>query len=60
MAIGDSGRIVLEIDPDIKKRLYASLALDQMSLKEWFIKTAETHIKKEHPELLPKKLEASK
>lgn len=60
MAIGDSGRIVLEIEPDTKKRLYACLALEQMSLKEWFLKMAENHIKTEHPELLPPKQKSSK
>ena len=60
MAIGDSGRIVLEIEPDTKKRLYACLALEQMSLKEWFLKTAEHHIKTEHPELLPLSQKPSK
>jgi hypothetical protein len=60
MAIGDSGRIVIEIEPDIKKRLYACLALEQMSLKEWFLNRAEQHIKAEHPELLPKKQKSNK
>ncbi|MCF8721607.1 hypothetical protein [Nitrospina gracilis] len=45
MAIGESGRIVIEISPDLKKRLYATLALEQKTLKEWFILKAEQYIK---------------
>lgn len=44
MAIGSSGRIVLEIEPDLKRKLYASLALEQMTLKEWFIAMAKNQI----------------
>ncbi|WP_423050494.1 hypothetical protein [Undibacterium sp. Ji22W] len=51
MAIGDSGRIVLEIEPELKKKLYACLALEQMTLKDWFIKTAQEHMKNQHPEI---------
>jgi len=57
MAIGDSGRIVLEVDPELKKRLYASLALEQMTLKDWFIGMAEQFIITKHPEILPKTTE---
>ncbi|AXW11503.1 hypothetical protein CJO90_14190 [Ralstonia solanacearum] len=51
MAIGESGRIVLEIEPNLKKKFYACLALDQTTLKDWFIKTAEDYIKNNHPEI---------
>lgn len=37
VAIGRSGRIVLEIDPNLKKRLYSLLALDSLTLKDWFL-----------------------
>jgi hypothetical protein len=39
---GDSGRIVIEIDPEMKRRLYATLAVNGSTLKEWFIREAET------------------
>jgi len=57
MAIGTSGRIVLEIDPDLKRKLYASLALEQMTLKDWFIGIAKNQINnaQELPGKLPKK-----
>lgn len=45
MAKGDSGRIVLEVDPTLKKQLYSILALEQKTLKDWFIQQAEQHIK---------------
>lgn len=51
MAIGESGRIVLEIEPELKKKFYACLALEQITLKEWFIKNIEEHMKNHHPEI---------
>jgi len=45
MSIGKSGRIVLEIEPELKQRLYSALALEHKSLKEWFILTAKEHIR---------------
>lgn len=44
MPIGDSGRIVLEIEPLLKRRLYSALALEQMTLKDWFIEQAEQYV----------------
>lgn len=44
MAIGKSGRIVLEIDHELKRRLYSMLALENKTLKEWFIAQAVQHI----------------
>ena len=44
MAKGESGRIVLEVNPDLKKQLYSVLALEQKTLKDWFIEHAEKHI----------------
>ena len=44
MAIGDSGRIVLEVEPLLKRRLYSALQLERMSLKDWFIARAEEYV----------------
>ena len=41
MARGKSGRVVLERDPDLKRRLYATLETSQQTMKEWFIREAE-------------------
>jgi len=40
MAQGKSGRIVLEIDPVLKRRLHAELSYTGVSMKEWFIRQA--------------------
>ena len=40
MARGESGRIVVEVDPELKRRLYAALSLSGSSLKDWFLKEA--------------------
>ena len=44
MAIGESGRIVIEIDPELKRRLYSTLALENKTLKQWFIALALQHV----------------
>jgi len=47
MAKGSSGRIVVEIDPEIKLRLYGTLGKQGLTLKEWFIHSAEQYINEE-------------
>lgn len=44
MSRGKSGRIVLEIDPRLKARLYTLLSADGKTLKEWFVGQAERYI----------------
>lgn len=41
MARGDSGRIVIEIGLEEKKRLYSTLALSGSTLKDWFVNEAK-------------------
>ncbi|HYC48080.1 MAG TPA: hypothetical protein VED01_21615 [Burkholderiales bacterium] len=44
MAVGASGRIVLELDPRLKHELYAALRAEEMTLKDWFIGHAQSFI----------------
>lgn len=44
MVRGKSGRIVLEIDPSIKERLYDVLREEGVTLKEWFLRRATRYI----------------
>ena len=44
MARGDSGRIVVEVDQDLKAALYATLAQESLTLKAWFIREAEHYV----------------
>ncbi|GAB4398481.1 MAG: hypothetical protein OHK0048_10320 [Rhodoferax sp.] len=44
MSIGSSGRIVIEIDPIVKRHLYAAPTRDGVSLKEWFLNNAHTYL----------------
>lgn len=37
---GNSGRIVIDIEPELKRRLHAALAFSGRTLKEWFRKSA--------------------
>jgi hypothetical protein len=44
MGIGNSGRVVVEVDPDLKRELYATLMRDGLTLKDWFIKSADDYL----------------
>lgn len=37
MSRGNSGRIVIEVDPSIKDNLYIALAKRKLTLKDWFL-----------------------
>jgi len=37
MAIGDSGRIVIDIDPKLKKEIYKLIKRKGMTMREWFL-----------------------
>ncbi len=52
MAMGESGRIVIEVDPHLKRRLYSALASDGSTLKAWFMEAASTYLdEREQPRL---------
>jgi DNA (cytosine-5)-methyltransferase 1 len=38
---GESGRIVVDVSPELKRRIYSALSISGDTLKEWFIKVAE-------------------
>lgn len=44
MSVGSSGRIVIEVAPESKRQLYAALARDGLTLKDWFLRNAEHYI----------------
>ena len=37
MAKGSSGRLVIEIDPELKQELYHALGEENLNLKQWFL-----------------------
>ncbi|MEQ8711443.1 MAG: hypothetical protein RIC80_00405 [Cyclobacteriaceae bacterium] len=41
MAQGDSGKVVIEVDPEFKKDLYKVLRLKDLTMKDWFVQQAE-------------------
>jgi hypothetical protein len=45
MPIGRSGRVVIEIDPELKQELYASLEAEGLSLKYWFLGHVDVRLK---------------
>jgi hypothetical protein len=36
MPVSDSGRVLIEIDPDLKRDLYSALDREGLTLKQWF------------------------
>ena len=44
MAKGDSGRIVIEVDPALKEEIYAALNRDGLTLKSWFVQQANKYV----------------
>jgi hypothetical protein len=44
MSIGSSGRVVIEVEPELKKALHAALALSGLTLKQWFVVQAEEYL----------------
>ncbi len=40
---GESGRVVIDVQPELKRRLYAALSLSGSTLKDWFMKVAEEY-----------------
>jgi hypothetical protein len=44
MSIGDSGRVVIEVDTTLKHGLHKVLKEDGLSMKEWFVKNAESYL----------------
>lgn len=44
MAKGASGRIVVQVEPLLKRELHSALALEGQTLKSWFVEAAEAYI----------------
>lgn len=47
MAVGTSGRIIIDLDPSMKKEIYQKLKSEGLTMKEWF----EQKAKADFPEL---------
>ncbi len=44
MARGPSGRLVIEMDPILKRDLHSALAADGITLKDWFLKHVSEYV----------------
>ena len=44
MPRSESGRVVVEIDPDLKQTLYETLDEDGTNLKKWFLKNVNDYL----------------
>lgn len=49
MARGPSGRIVLEVPPELKRQLHSHLAAEAKSLKDWFLEQANLYLARQQP-----------
>ena len=59
MAKGNSGRLVIEIDPLMKQELYAALGQKGLNMKEWFLMNAKVYLRKNNLNSVPQ-IKASK
>ena len=41
MPVGNSGRIVIEINPELKQELYEQLNQENLNLKQWFLRNVD-------------------
>jgi len=48
MPVGKSGRLVIEIDTDLKRQLYQTLREDGLNLKDWFLAQAESYLEEKN------------
>jgi hypothetical protein len=46
LARGASGRVVIQLEPELKRRLYSALAMEGLTLKDWFCASAEAYLAK--------------
>ena len=51
MARGSSGRLVIEVSPDLKEHLYAQLMAEGVTLKEWFTSRVEAYLRERDPQV---------
>lgn len=53
MAKGNSGRIVIDVDPVFKRDLYGALDRAGLTMREWFLRNAERYMSEQiQPSLL--------
>lgn len=53
MSIGNSGRVVIEIEPELKKELHAVLRKEGTNLKAWFLENVDQLLSKKGQQSLP-------
>jgi len=53
MAKGNSGRIVIEIDPEVKQELYKALGSEGLNLKQWFLENVDHFLEERGNPTLP-------
>jgi hypothetical protein len=54
MSRGPSGRVVVELEPDLKRELYVELSREGKTLKNWLTTQAHRYIReRQQPSLFP-------
>lgn len=44
MSIGNSGRVVIELEPELKRELHTALRKEGTNLKAWFVEHAQAFL----------------
>lgn len=44
MSVGPSGRIVVEVEPELKRELHSALVKDGQTMKDWFVTQAKSYV----------------
>ncbi len=53
MARGTSGRLVVDIDPELKKQFHAALTIEGTTFKDWLLRHVEAYLKDRNQPSLP-------
>ena len=51
MPIGSSGRIVIEVEPELKQALHETLRKNGSNLKEWFLERAQEFLEEDQQQM---------
>lgn len=44
MPVGGSGRVIIEMDPQLKQQLYQTLKSEGLTMREWFLQCVKGYL----------------
>ena len=48
MPVGKSGKVLIELDPKLKREIYTALTQDGLTMKDWFLLNAQRYLSSRH------------